>query len=307
MSDLIARIEKALGISWNDVVDWMRAQQSLPELEEAIAEGDTSGIVATVEDAAKRFAADIHAGYVQAGQKTATWLDDLVDNPVRFDATNKRAAAWAADNSAQLVKGLTDEARATVKQVIADGVHDGRNPKDVARDLRDSLGLTPDQADAVGSYRRSIESGKYSDALGRALSDGRDDKAIRAARDKGVPLDPDRVDAMVDRYRKNYVSYRAEVVARTESLRAVHAGNAELFQQAVDKGDIDADSLERSWHTAGGPNVRPSHKAMNNQKRALGDSFVTGDGVELDYPGDPEAPIEEVAQCRCCVSTRIVG
>jgi hypothetical protein len=307
MADLIARVEKALGRSWSDIVEWLRDQNALPDLEDAIADGDTSGIVASVEEAAKRYAADIHASYVTAGQETASWLDKIVDNPVRFDVTNDRAAAWAKDNTADLVKGLSDESRATVKQVISDGVREGRNPRDIARDLRSSIGLTPSQADAVASYRKSLESGQYSDALGRQLSDGRDDKAIRAAQDKGVAIDPDRIDAMVERYRKNYVGYRAEVIARTESLRAVHAGNEELFQQAIDGGDIEADSLERQWNSAHDPRVRPSHRAMNGQKRKLGDNFVTGEGVELAYPGDPDGPIEETAQCRCVVSTRMVA
>lgn len=307
MATLIAKIERALGRSWPEVIEWLRSQNELPDIEQAIASGDDKAIVASVKEAAERFAADVHAGYTTAGQESASWLNDLVDNSVRFDATADRAAAWAADNSATLVQGLTDEARQTVRQIIADGVRNGQNPRETARDIRASLGLTPNQAAAVQSYRRSLESGDYANALSRQLSDGRDDKTVRAAQAKDVDIDPDRIDAMVERYRGNMVAYRAEVVARTESQRAAHAGNQEAFQQAIDNGDIEADALERQWNTAHDPRVRSSHKAMDKQKRKLGDSFETGDGVQLAYPGDPDAPIEETAQCRCVVATRYVG
>ena len=113
---------------------------------------------------------------------------------------------------------------------------------------------------------------------------------------------------MVERYRQNMLTYRAQMIARTEGLRAAHAGNEELFRQAVENGDIGADSLTRHWNHAGhGKNSRPGHMHMQVGTVKLGENFVTGDGIELRFPGDPEAPPEETIACRCAVSTRFAA
>jgi hypothetical protein len=44
---------------------------------------------------------------------------------------------------------------------------------------------------------------------------------------------------------------------------------------------------------------------MHGQTRALGESFETPDGVELLYPCDPDAPVEETIRCACAVATRL--
>ena len=51
---------------------------------------------------------------------------------------------------------------------------------------------------------------------------------------------------MVERYRERYVKYRAEVIGRTEALRAVHAGNYEGYLQAIDEGAINREELQRT-------------------------------------------------------------
>lgn len=303
MADLIALVEKHLGVSWSDIVEWLRENNSLDDIAARLQAHDITGAIASLDTAAERFAADVHAGYVQAGQKAAVWLDGKADGLIRFDVTNERAVAWAEQNRLDLVRGFTQEQRTVARQVIVDGVQAGANPREIARDLRGSVGLTPSQADAVASYRRALEAQDYANALGRQLSDGRSDKTIAAAQRRDAALTPEQIDQAVDRYRSNFVAYRAEVIARTESLRAVHAGNEELFRQAIARGDIHADQLTRTWNAAHDGRVRPSHRAMDGQERKLGQKFETGDGVLIAYPGDPSAPIDETAQCRCAIST----
>lgn len=304
MSDLLALVEKHLGGSWSDVIDRLRDLNQLDDIEARLAEGNEAAVVQGVQDAAKTYATEITAGYTKAAKTTATWLGEQTDTTIAYEVSPQAERA-ASKVSADLVHGLTEESRETVKHVIAAGVRDSRNPREIAKDIRSSIGLTPDQADAVTSYRKALEAGDYSNALGRELRDGKFDRTLAAAQRKVTPIDADKIDQMVDRYRSNYVGYRSTVIARTESLRAVHAGNEEMFRQAIDRGDIEADQLTRTWNTAGGPRVRASHRAMNNQKRDFGESFTTGDGVDLDYPGDPSAPIEETVQCRCVVSTTL--
>jgi len=309
MQELLDIVERALGKSWLDIVEWLRDQNALDDIDARLAAGDHAGVVQAVSDAADRYAADIHAGYVSAGQTTAKWLDGEADALIRFDQTNPRATKWAEQNKLELVRGFTQEQRETVSQVITTGVRDGRNPREVARDIRTSIGLTPSQADAVASYRTALEAGDYSNALGRELGADRYDRTLLAAQRDGKTIPSDRIDTMVEAYRKNYISYRATVIARTEGLRAVHAGNEELMKQAIERGDVDADQLTRTWnHASHGKDSRPGHIAMAGKPQPFGEPFTNPiTGATLMYPGDPDADPSETVQCRCAVSTRFAA
>lgn len=310
MSDLIALVERRLGVSWADIVEWLRQQNGLSELEARLQTGDMASVIRDVDTAAERFAADIHAGYVLSGQKTATSLDEQLPNAIiRFDVTNDRAVAYAEQNKLELVRGLTQEQAETAQRVIVAGVRAGQNPLQTARDLRDTIGLGPNQYDWVTSYRRSLEAGDFSNAMDRALSDGRDDRTVMAAMRNGTAIPPDRIDTMVERYRQNAIAFRAQIVARDSSLRAVHQGNEELYRQAIQRGDVAAKDLIREWlHGAHGQNARPGHVAMDGQRQTFGEKFHNPlTGAMLAFPGDPEADPSETIGCSCAISTRLAA
>jgi hypothetical protein len=44
---------------------------------------------------------------------------------------------------------------------------------------------------------------------------------------------------------------------------------------------------------------------MNGQLRAFGEPFLSGNGFELAYPGDANAPGSETINCRCVVTTTL--
>lgn len=305
MQELLALVERALGSAWREVVDHLRETNSLQDIQSAIEAGDYASAIEGVEQAAEHFASATSSAYRTAGERASEWLNGEVDDKlISYDATNTAAVRWAEQNRLSMVQGLTAEQRQTMNQILVDAAREGRNPREVARDIRQGLGLTPQQERWVSSYRDSLEAGQYSDALGRELSHGYSDRAIAAAARNRVELTPEQIDLAVDRYRANIVGYRAEVIARTEGLRVVHQGTEDAMKQAVARGLIEVDSLTREWSTAHDGRVRSSHRAMQGQTRKIGESFETGDGVLLRYPGDPAAPASETAQCRCCIGTR---
>lgn len=306
MAALIALLEKKLGLSWTDIVEWLREQNSVDAIEARLAERGLGGsMLEEIETAAARYADDLQAAYVEAGQRAAEILDEVLDDAiVRFDATNLRAVERARLNKYELVKGLSDESRDVVRRVVTDGMTRGTNPRVMARNIRDSIGLTDAQAQHVENYRRALEDGDFTNAMGYELRDGRSDKLLRRLRRDGGELDAEQIDRMVERYRKNYVAFRAETIARTEALRAAHEGTRELYLQAIERGDLDVDQLTQVWNA--GPRTkfaRDQHQAMDEQQRKLGEPFEAPDGTLLRYPGDPNAGPEHTANCRCSVST----
>jgi hypothetical protein len=89
--------------------------------------------------------------------------------------------------------------------------------------------------------------------------------------------------------------------------RRVRVGSARLAQT----GTTRAREMVRSqlaeglgaeggtWRTRKDDRVRLTHGALEGETRPLGEPFVTVDGSEILYPGDPAAPIGETANCRC--------
>lgn len=305
MKRLIRLLERKLGMSWTMLTEWLRGQNALDAITARLEARDYAGVVADIESAAQRFATVLHEAYVEAGQRTATWLDKQLPGKLpSFDSANPRAVERARQNRLELVRGLTAEQRDITRNVLVDGLSRGANPREMARDLRDSIGLTPTQEQHVRNYRRALETGQFHDASRRQLHDDRYNRTLTAARRDGVQLTPAQVDKMVERYRTNYVAYRAEVIARTEALRAAHEGTEELYRQAIERGDVEAKQLVRIWNA--GPatlNARDEHQAMDGVSVPIGEDFVMPDGTRMRHPGDPRGGTAHTAQCRCAVST----
>jgi hypothetical protein len=307
MAKLLALIEQHLGRGYLELADWLREQNSLGEIETRIASGNYAGAIGKVEDAAAKLAASIHQDFVTAGRTEAEWLDSrpkFADKLIRFDEGNPIVPARARENEYRLVQGYSQEQREKTRQVLTEGLTRGANPREMARSLRDGLGLTVDQQQHVENYRRSLERGDWSRAVGYELSDGRTDRTVSRLQRDGGGMSQKQIDAAVDRYRTNAINYRAEVIARTEGLRAANEGGMEAMRQAVERGDVDAEELITTWHA--GPatlHARDMHQALDGTSVKFGEDFVLADGTRMKHPGDARAGAKHVASCRCTVST----
>nr|MDQ3070083.1 phage head morphogenesis protein [Acidobacteriota bacterium] len=189
-----------------------------------------------------------------------------------------------------------------IRGVLVEGRQTGVNPRVMAQRIRDSIGLVPSQEKALANYRLSLESGDWSRALGYQLSDGRSDRTIARFRRDGGALSTAQIDSMVERYRVNALSYRAETIARTEAMTAANSGASDAMEQAVSRGDVKAEELITTWHA--GPRTkdsRDSHAALDGTSIKFGELFVLANGTRMRRPGD--GPVAEVANCRCTIST----
>lgn len=87
---------------------------------------------------------------------------------------------------------------------------------------------------------------------------------------------------------------RALTIARTEVHTAAEAG---AYAQAL---FVDPDA-GKIWLATEDERTRPSHRAVDGQRVAIGDSFQVGDS-RLRYPGDPLGAADETVNCRCSVA-----
>jgi hypothetical protein len=246
----------------------------------------------------------LESAYAAAGLSAAEVLRSQADTLFDFNSLNRRSVATLERNRLRLVREFNTEQRVATRVLLQDAVTRGLPPIKQARIIRGSIGLTGKQARAVTNFRSMLASTnpiRTREALTRALRDKRFDRTIaRAARGELV-LSAEQIDRMVARYQENYIRYRANTIARTETVAAIHAGDEELWRQAIVSGEVPADQVISTWHIAN-RNVRSSHRAMNGQTRPFGEPFRSGDGNNLRFPGDPLGPAADTINCQCVVA-----
>lgn len=235
---------------------------------------------------------------------------------IRFDVANPRANRLIETQSSKRIVAITADTRASVRQVLTAGYEKGRHPYSIALDLigrRDNtgqrvggvLGLTPNQTDRGLRFRELLESGEPSEmskALDFKLRDKRFDATIEKAIANEEPIDPDKIDAMVDRYFDRSLQLRGETVARTETGKAVHEAAHEAFAQGLEKTGYPPQAVTRTWRSAGDEKVRDSHAEMDGQEvQGLNQPYTSPSGARLMHPLDDSlgAPAEEIINCRC--------
>jgi hypothetical protein len=221
---------------------------------------------------------------------------------------NPRLAQFAQTMTSTRIREIDQTTRDTIRQVIQSGTTAGDDPFAIARRIRGSIGLTRRQEAAVNNYERMLRALDPT-ALDRELRDRRSDPTVARAIANDKALTEAQIRSLVDRYRDRYVKYRANVIGRTESIRAVQGAQWELFQDMINKGQIDARQVRRTWIHTGDGKVRNAHvqiPGLNPRGVGQGESFTSPLGPIL-YPGDPSALAANTIQCRCAVFARIIS
>lgn len=309
LNRLVDEQEERIATIFRTAIGALKDEVDLEELVRLLEQGRINDAIDRLKHAAEALSAASNVAFVTAGQSTSEFLTAANVGRIVFDQINLNAVAAMQANRLNLIREMTAEQLRATSRALISGVEAGQNPIAQARNFRDSIGLTQQQWSWVENYRAALERvgvdpEAAQNALGRALRDKRSDRTVLSAARNNRPLPKDKVDLMVARYADRMVKHRAEVIGRTEAMRAVNQGNEESYRQAIAAGTIRADQLRREWRTRLDTRERRTHRFLNGQKRGWGETWVTENG-ELRYPGDPDAPAEETIQCRCAILTRI--
>lgn len=95
---------------------------------------------------------------------------------------------------------------------------------------------------------------------------------------------------------------RARRIARTEVISAANGAQHEVAGAVAGSGEV----MTKTWLATFDRRTRPSHADAAGQTVAFDQPFVVG-GAELEYPGDPSGPAEEVVNCRCTITYEVVS
>lgn len=230
--------------------------------------------------------------------------------PPMFNVLSPRILDALRTLDTAVMQGLTSDVRKTVRQAVRVGLQSGNNPRVVAKRVRDSIGLSPTQEQAVRNFREQLESGDRA-ALQRALGkgeitqpDGTTTHRKAHAGGKGLgkrqlatlgrvlgnePLDASTIDSMVASYRERMLALNAEANTRSMALDSQRLAHRLSWENAIAQGVVQEHELQRVWITVGDGRVRPEHAALNRQRVSFGQRYSNGDLV----------PGESSYNCRC--------
>lgn len=235
---------------------------------------------------------------------------------IRFDARDPATEKIIRDYSSKRVKEITDDTLAGLQVILEDGLAKGNGPRTTAQAMIGTLdkstgkrvgsaiGLTKKQNESILKAALELKNDPAA-FLRRKLRDKRFDRSIRKALREGKPVPADVQAKALGRLKDNTLRYRAQSIARTETVAALQMGNRQAYQQAIDKGLITPEDIEREWSSSGDNRVRESHNDMDGQTVAWDEPYTTPSGAKLMHPCDPAGPAEEVINCRCWEIIRI--
>jgi len=233
----------------------------------------------------------------------------------QFNIRNPVAELWLRSNSSGLVTDIITDQRNMIRNTLAAGLELGDNPTTTALDLVGRigangarqggfLGLTDSQAAWVRNYAAELASDNPLAALERSLRDRRFDAAVRRAAANGTSIPQDKINKMVTAYRNRALRYRAETIARSETMASLHQAQEMAMRQAVDAGGINRSQVEYIWRSAHDTKVREAHSELDGQVTPMGVPFQSSLGP-IRFPGDPQASAANTINCRCWRETKI--
>lgn len=148
-------------------------------------------------------------------------------------------------HQARLVREVADETRRSIANMIERGYRDGTSVHDVAPQIRQAVGLTARQGQAVLNYRAA--------------------QVVRGANAETVA-------ARTDRYAAEMLRRRGLTIARTETARAATAGRLASYDQAASDGLFDPATAELEWSSVqDDPNEMCAE--LDGQRVPMGEDF----------------------------------
>jgi hypothetical protein len=322
---LISEWEPRLQRAFLDSIYNLRDTAHLDQIIKMLEAGDVNGALHAVgidPVAFRPFDKTIANAFEAGGEATAaavpvTRAADGFRTVFQFAIRNPEAEMWLRNYSGNLITEIVADQQTAVRNFLSNRLAEGANPRTTALDLvgrvvKDTgkreggvIGLTSSQEEWVRNYAAELASDNPAQALARTLRDKRFDSAVMKAANSGEPIPADLVNKMVTAYKNRALRYRAETIARKETITSLHTAQEQAMQQAIGKGAVAANTVTYVWRTAHDNRVRDTHRAMDGQVKKQGQPFITGGGALLLYPGDPSGPAEEVIGCRCFREPRI--
>jgi SPP1 gp7 family putative phage head morphogenesis protein len=182
-----------------------------------------------------------------------------------FKMPNPQAEQWLLTFAAEEVRSITKTDRLLIRDILASGQKSGESIKATARRIKDTIGLTPNQAKSYNNYVNKLKASGVQEA---------------------------QINKLGIKYRSKLLKTRAETIAITESHTATSRAWSDSVKDAVKDGTITDAEFNYVWWTAPDERRCPICGALHNYKTSV---------TKPEWPqGEP--PVHP--RCRCVTIIR---
>lgn len=242
---------------------------AFPRLAEAIEARSATGVVNAIEWTT--LARTMEEGVVDALAAThAAAANVTVRKWPRV--INTRAKQAALRQSYDLIHGVTEESKLAIRDLVERLFNGQSTVQATGRLIRDHIGLTRQQSASLWNYQMELqEQFSRNEITAKQLVD------------------------RVTKQRDALIAHRADIIARTESMRAANQGQLDGWQQAEAEGLVPS-AAKREWVVTTDERLCPICASIPRRGPVgLHEAFLDGNDQPIMAP--PAHPA-----CRCTVS-----
>ena len=243
-------------------LDGLKHQIPTASLIDLIENGELSRVLAetklTLPDLTALTTALTVAVVASANHVTASLTANL---EMSFTLINQRAVTWAERYAGQLITEVNRETQQAVSEIVQSGFLEGVAPRVQAIAIEQAVGNHP--RDAQATFR-------FLDGL---VQSGMSEK---------------RASEMSATYARRLLRHRAEMIARTETMRASNMGQQLAWEAAADQGLLVESEIRRVWIVTDDDRTCPRCLTLDDEQSELGGTFTEGN--KEDWPDVPRRP-----------------
>lgn len=241
-------------VSFESAVNSLRDEIDLDDLEKTVVTGKTAKITQKIkftQESLKALDEQIDTGIDQSAQSSERFLPTVRPDSI-YNKNSQAKKDWIEFYSKQRLQQMDRQTKKIVTQTLKRKVNENLPPREVAKILRESIGMNSVQAKAMENLESSMR------------KKGKSEKQIEKAKEQ---------------YRNRAIKYRARMIADTEAVDAVNFGQLELWQQAREEQLIDPEVMVKEWVVTPSDKLCDHCKAMDGQQKHLDDLFVDPTGT----------------------------
>lgn len=287
------KVQDAIDKAWDE----LRRFYTYKELETIIETQGVAGLFSLIDSLPEYVSSNIRPvieeAVLNSGRAVVGILPAAaITTPLTFSLVLPSVSIYVNSYVAVRVREISETSQQAIRAAINEAVVTGRNPKQIARTFRASVGLTHAQEMTVQRFKQALETGDKSYVDGLTLAPVVDDIE---------KLSTAQVDKIVERYRLRASQSRAETIARTEALTAISVGQDLAVRTGQLTGAI-SNELYKHWEWSKDGRTREAHVETGelNGWIPINQPFVTPLGP-LMFPRDPSGVAANVINCRCRV------
>lgn len=184
-------------------------------------------------------------------------LPSPVKSELRYDTENTRISRFIERRTGELITGITNEQQKVVQRAVFRTFNAAYTPREVANDIKMTVGLDARYANAVSNYHEKL------------LNSGKS---------------PFVSQTMADHYATRLIDSRAMTIGRTETAYVKNYGQLYVWQQASSEGIIP-DTATKGWNTQG-PSPCEICDPMDGIEVLIYEAWELNNGDTVEVPNE---------------------